>query len=91
MDVEVQQVEQIADQVQGLENDGSLNTGQARSLVNKLNVATAMLNDGKSRPAANLLEAFVEQVRAMIDGGVLTPAEGQPLIDAAEAAIAGIE
>jgi hypothetical protein len=34
-----------------------------------------------------MLNAFINQVTSLIDTGVLTPAEGQPLIDAANAII----
>jgi hypothetical protein len=35
--------------------------------------------------ALNNLNAFVNEVQSLIDEGVLTPEEGQSLIDAAEA------
>lgn len=49
----VERLEAITADVRTLEADGVLNTGQARSLINKVNVATAMLNDGKTTPAVN--------------------------------------
>ena len=58
--------------------------GQRNSSLNKLNIAAANLNDGMIGPAINQIEAFVNQVQGLIGGGVLTPGQGQPLIDMAE-------
>jgi uncharacterized membrane protein len=60
----VEQLEVCAAQATGLEADGVLNVGQTRSLVNKLNLATAALNDGKDIAATHMLEAFQNQARA---------------------------
>jgi probable HAF family extracellular repeat protein len=80
----------LIDEVETLEAEGALNAGQAGSLINKLNVATAMLNAGKTTPAVNQLEAFINEVEALIEGGVLTPEQGQPLIDMAEDVISAL-
>jgi probable HAF family extracellular repeat protein len=72
----VEQLQICADLALDLEAQGVLNKGQAHSLVNKINLATAMLNDGKNTPAINLLEAFQNQV----NGANLTPEQGEELI-----------
>lgn len=76
-------IEDVAD----LLDLGVLNQGEATALTNTLNVATAMLNDGNTTAAVNQLGAFIKQVETMISRGTLTPEEGQPLIDAAQAVI----
>lgn len=83
-------LESLAEEVRDFEAAGHLNTGQTNSLLAKLNAATARLNDEACTPAVNQLEAFVNEVQALIDGGVLTPEQGQPLIDIAEALISDL-
>ncbi len=53
----------------------------------KLEKALESIEDGKVKKATNKLNAFINQVNSFIDNGVLTEAEGQPLIDAANNAI----
>ena len=76
----VEQLEACARQSVQLETDGVLNQGQARSLVNKINVATALLNDGKTIPAIKTLEAFQFEASALVEGGQLTPEQSDQLI-----------
>ena len=45
------------------------------------------LEQGHIQPAINLLYAFINQVLSLVDEGVLTPEEGQNLVDAVQAAI----
>jgi hypothetical protein len=40
--------------------------------------------------AIQQLQAFIQQVQALIETGTLTPAQGQPLIDAAQAIITAL-
>jgi hypothetical protein len=80
-------VEQIIPDVQGLVASGVLNNGQGTSLLVKLPAAIRQPDSGKNTAAKQLLQAFVDQVNAFINGRILTPAQGQPLIDAAEAVI----
>ena len=56
----------------------------------KLDAAIKQLERGNVATAINQLEAFVNQVNAMISSGVLSPEEGQPLIDAADAILAAL-
>jgi len=78
----------IAPLIAALESSGALNEGEANSLASKLRNAIAKLDEGKTNTAAAMLNAFVNQVSSLISDGVLTPSEGQPLIDAARAVIA---
>jgi probable HAF family extracellular repeat protein len=75
------------DEIVALLNLGVLNQGEAAALINTLNTAVAMLNDGRTTPAVNQLQAFIMRVERMIATGKLTAGEGQPLIDAARAVI----
>ena len=82
-------IEGCIGQVEALVADGVLNQGQGNSLINKLNIATAMLNDGKTGPAVNKLEAFQHEADGLSSGNnpVLTPEQGQALIDCVQGAI----
>jgi hypothetical protein len=61
------------------------------SLQTKLGAALDLLSGGNTRGAIGKLKDFVRQVTAFIRTGTLTPAEGQPLIDGAEALMAELE
>jgi pullulanase-type alpha-1,6-glucosidase len=73
----------IAD-VRALEAQGVLNRGQASSMVKKLESTIASLNRNQPTPAANQLNAFINEVKALMKARVLTHAQGWALIDAAE-------
>lgn len=57
---------------------------QGNSLGVKLQVIEQKFDAGQTVVALNQLDAFTNQVAALIDAGVLTPEEVQPLLDAAE-------
>ena len=78
-------------EVQALVDAGVLNGGQGNALNSKLANAIKKLDEGQPHVAINNLNAFVKQVNAFINGRVLTAAEGQPLIDAANRIIAAID
>ena len=85
-----EQIGSLMDEVEALLDAGSLNSGEARSLTSKLQNALDVLDRGNPTAAINQLQAFIDEVQAFIEGGVLTAAQGQPLIDAATAAIESI-
>jgi probable HAF family extracellular repeat protein len=87
------EVQDLIGLVQQLCSTGVLNNGQCNSLLNKLNIATAMLNDEKPTPAVNKIESFIHEVEAILSGNspVLSHEQGQPLIDGAWDAINRIE
>ena len=62
--------------------------GQGNSLIVKLQAALQQLDKGNTKTAANQLKAFTNEVDSMIKTGKLTPEQGQPLIDGANAVIA---
>jgi hypothetical protein len=82
-----QAIQNLIVQVQGLVPP--LNQGQANGLIAKLNQAILQLNNGNPNTAVNQLNAFINQVNAFMSGNnpILTQAQGQPLIDAAQAII----
>ena len=74
-------LEDLGDDVDDLAVLGVLSMGQAQSLTAKTAAATQQLERDHKRPALNQLMAFVNHVEALITAGILTPAEGQALID----------
>ena len=75
------EVQDLIGLVEELCSTGVLNNGQCNSLLNKLNIATAMLNDEKPTPAVNKIESFIHEIEAIMGGSnsVLTYQQGQPL------------
>jgi len=74
-----------------LVDTGVLTGGQGNALSGKLEDALDKFNAGKTKPALNKLNAFINQVTALIAGGTLTHPQGDPLIAAAQAIIDQIE
>jgi len=69
---------------------GVLNAGQGNALASKLDGVIKQLNKGKTKTALNQLGAFINHVNSLIDEGVLSLEEGQPLLSAANAIITGL-
>ena len=84
-------IRSLIDEVEALVDAGSLNEGQGNALIVKLENAIKNLDKNKVNTSLNNLNAFMNQVQAFINGGVLTLAEGQSLIAAAEAIIYQIQ
>ena len=74
-------------QIEGLVDDGLLKTGKANALVQKLENAIRLLNEGKAGPTCRQVEAFVNQVEACTKTGDLPEETGLELIDAANSII----
>ena len=70
-------------QVQALVVAGTLNQGQGNSLTTKLTRVVDSLSRGNAGAACNQTQAFINEVNDLITTGVLTQAQGQPLIDLA--------
>jgi len=82
----------LIDEVEDLVTAGVLNQNQGTALTATLTAAIAQLSPPPNVTAAvNQLQAFILQVSAFITAGILSPAEGQPLIDAAQAIIDDIQ
>ena len=68
--------------IEGLEGSGVLNHGQANSLIVKLEHAIDKLDSMPGKPpACNQLQAFVNEVNAYVQGGKLTQAEADSLLE----------
>jgi hypothetical protein len=87
----VQEIQLMTTFIQSLVTSGKLNNGQANSLIVKVNDVTKKLNDGNTKAATNQLNAFINEVNADIKTGKLSSADGQTLIDGANAVINAIE
>jgi uncharacterized protein YheU (UPF0270 family) len=77
------QIDNLIDQIDVLLDEGTLNKGNANSLTKKLQHVRTKLDAGQTHVALNNLQAFTNQVTDLIAKGTLTPAQGQPLFDAA--------
>lgn len=80
-------LESIKADIEDLAGAERLNKGESGSLTAKLSLAQKRISQGKDNAAINMLAAFINQVQALVNSGRLTPAEGQELIDAAQAVI----
>jgi hypothetical protein len=78
-----QQADLLAAVIADLRDDGVLNGGQVNALVKKLGFLS-----GPSAPAA--VQAFINQVGGLVNGGILTRDQGDLLIDAAATIVAGL-
>jgi len=65
--------------VQSLNAGGSLNNGNANSLLVKLNAASASLKQGQAGAAVNQLEALLNDVDALVSSGRLSAADADAL------------
>lgn len=61
----------------------TLTAQKANSLTNKLDSAIKSLDQGNSNAGCAHLQGFIQLVNNYISAGFLTPAQGQPLINAA--------
>jgi hypothetical protein len=64
---------------------GTLTAQKANTLTNKLDAAIKQLDSGNTAAACTQLQDFIILVNAYIGNGTLTSAQGQPLINAANA------
>lgn len=76
-----QESQDLKDMVTALVTGGTLNGGQGNSLNSKLDQVIAKINN--KTVACNLLQAFINEVNSLIVNGVVTPSQGQQLIDKA--------
>jgi hypothetical protein len=81
------QITQLKADVQALVNGGALSSSHGQALTNKLDSAQKHLEKGNNNAAINKLQEFISQVNDFIANGQLTSADGQPLINAANAII----
>ena len=76
--------DELIEQCEELIADGTPKQSQANGLINKLTRIIVKLDLAPPlKPACNQLKAFINQVEAFMNAGVLTAAEGDNLIDSA--------
>jgi len=75
---QAQGIGHLDDSIQGLA--GTLNGGQVNSLRSKLKNASAQLDKGNLDAAANLLDAFANEIQATINSGRVTAANASPIL-----------
>ena len=83
-------IEELIARIDGLIDDGTLKLGQGKSLVGKLELALYMLEYGNTKKATTMLEAFIHEVRAFRNAGILEEPLADELIAVAQAAIASL-
>ena len=76
--------------IQALVDANILNHGEGNSLIVKLEAAIASINRGSTGAACNQLNAFLNEVDAMVKSGRLTPLQAQGLIQLATKAQNGL-
>jgi pullulanase len=84
-------IEFLIDDVEALVTAGVLNDGQGNALIAKLEGALVKLNDGQAHVSINRLQAFVNQVYDFVEDGILSPSQGQDLMDKANSIINQID
>jgi len=85
------QIGTIIDEVFHWVDEGFLNWGTGQGLVSNLDTAIAKLEDGKATPAVNTLEAFENQIHALVKSGRLSDEDAEALIALADTAIHSIQ
>ncbi|MFC1724284.1 NosD domain-containing protein [candidate division KSB1 bacterium] len=83
-------LEQIIGDLMADVEDLGLNKGNTNALTVKLENALKSLKKGKTKPAANKINAFINQVNAFISNGKISEEAGHELIDTANYIIARI-
>jgi pullulanase-type alpha-1,6-glucosidase len=78
-----EQINVLIEEIDALEAEGVVNGGQANSLSAKLNAAQKSAANGRSGPAANQINAFINEVEALVAASLLSPEEGERLISIA--------
>ncbi|HEX5733161.1 MAG TPA: right-handed parallel beta-helix repeat-containing protein [Blastocatellia bacterium] len=78
-----QAIQALIGNIESLVAQGVLNHGQGNALTSKLRAALQQLERGNTRAAANQINAFINQVDALVRSRRLSPQQGQALIDAA--------
>lgn len=85
-----QQIAALSADVQALLTSGALPGSNGQALLNKLDSAQKQLGKGNINAVIAKLQEFITQVNNYISSGKLTAADGQPLIDAANAIITSL-
>ena len=81
------ELDETIESLEVLVDEGEITYQHANALIKKLESATSSLNNGQETSAINKLEAFLNQVNALIGSGNIDPLVGQQLIDAVQGVI----
>ena len=79
-----EQVSALRDAVAELADQGTLNGGQANSLLAKLQTALGAIGEGRPKLAYSATRAFSNAVQSLVATGVLTAEQANPLLSAAD-------
>jgi hypothetical protein len=72
--------------------DGNFNPGQANSLLQKLDASQHQWQDkDNTKAATNIMEAFINEIGALVSAGVLGESQGSSLINSANVLIVAIQ
>ena len=82
-----EQIAMLIEDMTTLAQAGTLSASQLNTLLDKLNATVAAIDRGNITAAVGTLNAFINQVNALVNAGVITRGEGQQLVDAARRAI----
>jgi hypothetical protein len=82
------QIMDLEDAVADLVGAGTLGDGNGNAPLSKLASALAVLAGGDCEGARNKIQAFINQVNALLGSGRLTAEQAADLIDAAGAVLA---
>jgi hypothetical protein len=74
-----QALNQASDMIADLTRSAGLSAGNANSLNSKIDAAQAQLGMGNTNPAANQLQALLNELDAMVRSGRVTAADAAPL------------
>ena len=85
----VEQIHEIVDIVASLTANGVIGGGTAQSLNARLLVAASLATTNPNG-AVGVLTSFIQQVNSLVRRGILTAAQGQTLVAAAQEAIAAL-
>lgn len=80
-------LEGLIEVIEGLADDGVPNGGQAHALIVKLEGVLENLAIGATTTILDQPAAFRNQIEAFVQPGVLTVDQGQPLLNAVDAAL----
>jgi len=85
-----QATEEVSSSVAALSAAGILTEGETNSLLQKLAAAIAQFDRANVKPAAGQLEAFLNEVQALIESGRLPAADGAALMNSVNRILAAV-
>ena len=80
-------LEELSEEIADIVSEAGLPASSGEALLTKVDAAVRMLNTGKTGAAANVMNAFINQVNALVRSGRLPAADGETLTGSARAAI----